>query len=279
MFMNSKVQQSFFEDNQIRFSPETIRSYRIALRQFFTFCEKDFGDIKALDIRSWLASLEEQGLKPRSIHLKLSAIKSFYQYCMEENLVKKNPTQTVTTPKKEDSLPYYLSKRQIALLQELTKQDSRDRAIVETLYVTGVRVSELIEIRLEDIKWEKREIWIRKGKGNKERTVLFTHDCAERLKVYLDKRKHTSIYLFSNNRNGHLSRVFVEKKFQEFSKQLGFRVVPHTMRHTFAAHLAEKSMSQSYIQELLGHANINSTRIYTRLTEHARKKQYDRYQI
>jgi site-specific recombinase XerD len=276
--MNLEMLQLFLDDNKTRFSSETIRSYKMALTQFFSFSIKNFDEVKATDIRAWLASMEEDGLKPRTIHLKLSAIKSFYQYCMEENKTKKNPTLTVYTPKRDDSLPYYLSKRQVALLQEFTKEDSRDRAIVETLFVTGVRVSELLQIKLEDIKWDTRQIWIQKGKGNKERFVLFTHDCAERLKTYLQQRKYENEYLFSNNRGGHLSRVFVEKKFQEFSVALGFKVVPHTMRHTFAAHLAEKNMPQSYIQELLGHSNINSTRIYTRLMESARKKQYDRFQ-
>lgn len=277
--MNLEIQQSFFDDHKARFSPETIRSYKIGLTQFFSFCEKNYDEVKAADIRTWLASMEEQGLKPRTIHLKLSALKSFYQYCLEENKAKKNPTLTVHTPKKDDSLPYYLSKRQVALLQELTREDLRDRAIVETLYATGVRVSELLQIKLEDIKWDTRQIWIRKGKGNKERFVLFTHDCAERLKTYLHQKEHESVYLFPNNRGGHLSRVFVEKRFQEFTETLGFKVVPHTMRHTFAAHLAEKGMDFTYIQELLGHVNINSTRIYTRLMNHARKKEYDRYQI
>jgi site-specific recombinase XerD len=234
--------------------------------------------VKATDVRAWLSSMEEKGLKPRTIHLKLSALKSFYHYCMEENKLKKNPTLTVHTPKIDDSLPYYLSKRQIALLQELTRPDLRDRAIVETLYSTGVRISELLNITLDDVKWESRQIWIRKGKGNKERFVLFTHDCAEHLKTYLHHRNEDSVFLFCNQRGGRLSRVFVELRFQHFSETLGFKVVPHTMRHTFAAHLAEKSMPQNYIQELLGHVNINSTRIYTRLMEHARKKQYDRYQ-
>jgi len=262
----------------MRFSAETIRSYRIALKQFFSFCKKEYTEVKATDIRTWLASLEEKGLKPNSIHLKLSALKSFYHYCIEENRIIKNPTVTVQTPKIIDSLPKYLSKRQITLLQELTRFDSRDRAMVETLYATGVRVSEFNNIKLEDIKWETRQIWISKGKGNKERFVLFTHECLERLQVYLTQRKVESDYLFCNQKGGKLSRVFIEKKFMEFSKKLEFKVTPHMMRHTFATHLATKKMSQSYIQELLGHVNINSTRIYTRLTDSARKKQYDLYQ-
>lgn len=175
------MQEAFFKDHQARFSNETIRSYRISLTQFFSFCQKEYDCVKATDLRAWLASLEEKGLKPKTIHLKLTGVKSFYRYCMEENKIDKNPTLTVFTPKIDDSLPYYLSKREFALLQELTRKDVRDRAIVEMLYATGVRISELFNIRLEDIKWETRQIWIRNGKGNKERFVLFTHDCAERL--------------------------------------------------------------------------------------------------
>jgi site-specific recombinase XerD len=276
--MNLEMQQSFFDDHQTRFSKETVRSYKIALNQFFSFCKLNYDEVKTMHVRLWLKTMREIELKPRTIHLKLSALKSFYRYCVEENKLKKNPTLSVQCPQKEDSLPYYLSKKQIVLLQEFTKKNVRERAIVETLYATGVRISELLQIKLDEVKWDRRQIWIREGKGNKERFVLFTHECAERLKAYIENRKDKSPYLFANNRGGHLSRVYVEKRFQEFSKCLGFKVVPHTMRHTFAAHLAAKNMPQSYIQELLGHVNINSTRIYTRLMNHAQKNMYDRYQ-
>lgn len=276
--MNTEAQEAFFNEHHARFSPETTRSYRISLTQFFAFCKKNYEHVKAADIRAWLADMAESELKPRTIHLKLAALKSFYNYCMEEGMVKKNPTLIVGTPKIDDSLPYYLSKKELALLQELTRKDIRDRVIVETLYVTGVRISELLQIKLGDVKWDTRQIWIRKGKGNKERFVLFTHDCEVRLKTYLEQREKESDYLISNCRGGPLSRGFVEQQFQGFSEELGFRVRPHTMRHTFAAHMTEKGMKFEYIQELLGHANINSTRIYTRLMNAARKKQYDQYQ-
>jgi site-specific recombinase XerD len=134
--MNEDVLASFFEDHQSRFSKETIRSYRLSLKQFFGFCRKNYNEVKASDIRAWLASMEEKGLKKRSIHIKLSGLKSFYQYCMEENLLKKNPLLTVKTPKKDDVLPYYLSRRQLAQLQELTRNDYQFRPIIETLYST-----------------------------------------------------------------------------------------------------------------------------------------------
>ncbi|TMN21906.1 site-specific tyrosine recombinase/integron integrase [Lentibacillus cibarius] len=275
---NLDAQQSFLLDNQHFYSSETVRSYRISLGQFFNFCGKDYDAIKPSNIRVWLSHMEGEGFKPRTINLKLSAVKSFYQYCMEEQKIKKDPTITIETPQKEETLPYYLSKRRLALLQELVKGNPRDRAIVETLYTTGVRISECLNIRMEDIKWESRQIWIRKGKGNKERFVLFTHECAERLNEYLEKRSFESPFLFASPRGESLSRCLIDHQFREFSGELGFKVTPHTLRHTFAAHLAEKNMPQSYIQELLGHANINSTHIYTRLRENARKKQYDRYQ-
>lgn len=275
--MNNDILQSFFNDYHARFSLETVRSYKIALQQFFVFCAKPYDEVKAIDIRAWLASMEEEELKPRSIQLKLSAVKSFYKYCAEENMIKKNPALSVKTPKKEDSLPYYLGKHELTLLQELTKENVKDRAVVETLYATGVRISELLNIKLADVKWDSRQIWIRKGKGNKERFVLFSFDCAERLKAYLAQREVESEYLFCNQRGHRLNRGLVEAQFREYTELLGFKVTPHTMRHTFAAHLAEKHMDFSFIQELLGHENVNSTRIYTRLTNTARKKKYDQY--
>ncbi|MGM9967249.1 MAG: tyrosine-type recombinase/integrase [Rummeliibacillus sp.] len=119
--------------------------------------------------------------------------------------------------------------------------------MVEALYATGVRINELLNIKLEDVKWETRQIWIRKGKGNKERFVLFTFECAEPLKAYLDHREIDSIYLFSNHRGKRLSCAFVEKQFRMFSEELGFKVWPHAMRHTFAAHLSEKNETKLYI--------------------------------
>ncbi|RYG71388.1 integrase [Lentibacillus lipolyticus] len=279
MKTNVEMLYQFFTDNEARFSDETKRSYQLSINQFFSFLNLNYGEIKALHIRAWLSELGEQGLKQRSIHLKLAALKSFYRYCLEENQIKKNPTLHVPSPKIEDSLPYYLDNRQLAELKEHVKQNVRERALVEMLYTTGVRISEVLNIRLEDIKWDTKQIWIRKGKGNKERFVLFTTECVERVNEYLSKREVESKFLFTNPKGGPLSRVYIEQIFREYSQALDFRVTPHTLRHTFAAHLAEKEMPQSYIQELLGHVNINTTRIYTRLSEKARKKQYDQYQI
>lgn len=268
----------FFKDNQARFSPDTVRGYEIALRQFFDFKQIAYDCIKRTDIREWYASLDKEELMPRTIRIKLAAIRSFYKYLMEENLIKKNPTLNIELPKIDDSLPAYLDKTQLALLMELVKDNQRERTIVEVLYATGVRISELLNIKKSDIKWDTREIWIRKGKGNKERFVLFTPECSERLKQYLRNSDIDSQYIFPNKWGKPLSRSWIEELFRGYSKEVGFKVTPHLLRHTFAAHLFEKGMPLSYIQELLGHVSINTTRIYTRQNNKARKAKYDSLQ-
>ena len=281
MSRTQEIVDLFFQDNEARIAKETTRCYKIAIRNFFFNCPVEFDEVKPKDVRAWLFKLDEKGLKSRSIHMKLAAVKSFYKYCIEENLLQKNPTLQVPAPKIEDSLPFYLDKAVLIQLMELAKDDLRDRALLETLYTTGVRISELLNIKKEDIKWDLKQIWIRKGKGTKERYVFFTSECAARLKAYLDKRNVDSPFLFANPWGKPLSRTWAEKKFQKYSELLNSecKITPHVMRHTFGAHLAEKDMPQSYIQELLGHVNINTTRIYTRLNTQARKKKYDNYQI
>lgn len=276
--MEQNAIQKFFNDNFNQFSSETVRAYNFALSQFFSNCQKNVDEVKAKDIRNWMASMTENGLKPRSIQLKLAALKSFYQYCTEEGIVTQNPTKRVKSPQKEDSLPYYLTKRQLALLREHTISNYRERAIVEILFTTGVRIEELLNIHLENIKWDTKQIWVRKAKNNQERFVLFTYGCGERLKSYLQNRKVESDYLFSNAKGQPLSQCLVQQRFREYSEALGFKVTPHTLRHTFATSLLEKGLEFEYIQDLLGHCNFDSTRIYTRLKTSDRKKLYDQYQ-
>lgn len=272
-----EVIKRFFNDYKLRYSNETVRSYWLSLRQFFGYCNIDYDMVKAKDIRNWLAELDKQKLKPSSMQIKLAAIKMFFQYCAEENLIIKNPVKDIGHIKIEDSLPHYLTKKQLAQIMELSIESLRNCAIVHTLYDTGVRISELLNIRIEDIKWDDKQIWIRQGKGNKERFVLFTTQCSERLKAYLASRKKESTYIFCNHSGKPLSRNQMEVIFRKYSEILGIRVTPHTMRHTFAAHLIEKGMPESYVQELLGHKNIKTTGIYTRLNDQAQKAKYDSY--
>lgn len=265
--MNSEAQQSFFYDIQIRFSSETIRGYKISLKQFFVFCEKNYDVVKPTDVQAWIAHMEEKGLKTKTIYLKLAALKSFYLYCVEENTVTNNPTLITYSIKRDDLLPHYLTQSEVKRLLELEKNEVKEQAIVETLYSTGLRLRELLNIKLVDVNWEKRQISIRQGKRDRNRFVYFTNGMAERLKAYLELRQEDSEYLFSNQRGEMLSRNFVENRFKAYSKALEFRVTPHSMRHTFAARLAQKNAPQIFIQELLGLVTYNRNRIYNRQEE------------
>lgn len=280
MLKAQDVIKKFFKDRK-KLSKESRRSYSITFNQFFTAYPLDFNEVKASHIRKWQSKLEDQGLKPRSIRVKTAAMKTLYKYAKEENLITKNPTDGIENPLVAESPPVYLDKDMLARLRELCKDDVRERAFVETLYVTGVRISELLNIHIEDINKDHRQIWIRKGKGNKERYVFFTSECLLRIQEYLKSRKVESPYLFCNNSGNPLSTSWAQKKFQGYTIALKSKskITPHILRHTLAAHLAEKNMSQENIQEILGHKNFNSTQIYTKLYKEARKKIYDSFRI
>jgi len=268
--------KKFLEDNKLRLAEGTLKNYGYTLNSFFVYMQKDYKTIKTKDVREWIAKLMNDGLKAISIEYKLACLKSFYSYLLDEELISKNPVAKLALPRKGNALPYYLEEEQLQKLRELVKDDPLERAIVETMYVTGVRASELIEIKLSDINWETRKIDIN-GKGEKERTVLFTNECELRIKKYLNNRCDNSPYLFLGKKGKPMDRFLLNYYYKKFSKKLGFKVTPNTMRHTFAAHLAIKGMPLQYIQTLLGHDNPETTRIYAKLFAHVRKKIYDRY--
>lgn len=274
--LNDNIINKFIDDNVLHFSPCTKNKYKYIISEFFILCEKDYDQVKQNDVRKWLDKLYNHN-KPKTIALKLTALNSFYRYCIDEGLVVKNPVRKDMFPKVPDRLPDYLEKDQLLKLIEVTKGNLLDRAIVLTLYSTGVRASELINIKLDDISWEDRTIRILRGKDKKDRLVFFTAKCQEGLKEYLSMRKGNSPYLFVKEGGNLLNRSDLHYCISKYSKKVGFKVYPHILRHTLAAYLAEKGMPLSYIQEILGHDDIRNTQIYTRLYEKSRKKQYDKF--
>lgn len=173
---------------------------------------------------------------------------------------------------------HYLDFEQLTQLRKLVEGNVTERVIIELLYATGVRLGELVSIQKEDIIWSERIIHIRKGKGKKERIVLFTKGCEVWMKAYLESRFDQLPYLLVNKRG---KRVFcrrtIQRNFTVYSEQLEVRLTPHTLRHTFAAHLAIKGMAIPYIQALMGHDDPNQTHQYARLFAHARKLKYDEW--
>lgn len=269
--------KQFLKEYGFRLAGNTLENYQFAVEKFFEFIQKEYNQIKARDVRLWLEELNKKGFKTGTIRNRISGLRLFFKYCMEDNLIKKDPMENVDIPKLDDSLPSYLNLEQLNQLRELTKSNPIHRVIVETLYTTGVRICELVTLKLEDINWELRLIDIKKGKGNKERMVPFNYQCEQRLRDYLNKRVSNSPYLFINTKGRPYNIRTVQHHFERFSKILELKITPHTLRHTFAAHLAEKGMPLVAIQTLLGHDNIRETRIYARLCAQARKKVYDRY--
>jgi len=277
--MNIKeILEKFEEDHQFRLSSKTLKAYLFAVNQLLTFTEEPFDKISKRDIRKWMKQLSENGYKTNSIKNRLIALKTFYKYCSEEEFIKESPAETFPFPKTMETIPRYLTREQIIQLRKLVEGNVMERALIEVLYATGVRISELRAMKKADINWSDRSILIPEGKGKKGRIVLFNPTCEEYLKAYLYSRTDNLPYVFVNKRSDMPIYINgVNKRFRYYSKQLGFYLSPHMLRHTFAAHLAQKGMPQSSIQTLLGHDHLHTTEIYTRLYNHARKEMYDEW--
>ena len=277
--MTSEVCIQHFRDGyKHRLSERTINLYVKAIRQMLEHCQKPFDGVTNKDIRNWVLHLDENGWKPVTVNSKLYGLKLFYRYAVEEKLVNHNPMDSILFPEINETLPRYLEVKELALLRKHVEGRITERAVIEVLYVTGMRISELAAMKKEDISWSERIILIREGKRKKERIVLFTNICEEHLKKYLNQRKDELPYVFVNTSGtGPICFRTIQKKFKRYERELGFRMTPHTLRHTFAAHLAAKGMPIEGIQTLLGHVSPQQTHLYARLYSHARKQKYDEW--
>ncbi|WP_339175178.1 tyrosine-type recombinase/integrase [Solibacillus sp. FSL R5-0691] len=272
---SEKCLQQFILEYQGRLDVNTLALYQRAVTQMLAYCNQSFYTITVQDIRSWMLQLEKEKLKPSTISTKLFGLRLFFDYCVDEELISSNPLQSIQFPKIEEKLPRYLRKEQLLELRQLVRENQMERAIVELLYTSGVRISEFTAIQQGDIDWEERTIHIPKGKRKKARIVLFTRECAEYLQAYLQGRSDSRPELFLNAKGAPLSVRTIQMRFQKYAKDLGISLTPHTLRHTFAAHLAIKGMPLMCIQSLLGHENLQQSQLYARLYNEARKLQYD----
>ncbi|WP_019243122.1 MULTISPECIES: tyrosine-type recombinase/integrase [Bacillus] len=278
MLNTEELITQFIVDYGKKLAQNTLRGYKTALEQLFEFTGKSFGDISKSDIRNWLLSLAEKGCKPSTINYKLKAMRLFYKYCVEEEYLINYPVVNIPDSKVEEKLPYYLSYEQLSSLRAICKEDLRFRAVVEVLYSTGIRVSELANMKLEEINWTERMILIPEGKGKKARFVYFTRTCEEHLKAYLRTRRDNLPFVFINRlETTTIGTKSVVYGFINYRKELDFYVSPHTLRHTFAAHLVMKGMPVVSIQTLLGHDDPRTTQTYSRLFGQAQKEMYDQW--
>ncbi len=276
-------------------SPYTVRNYTTDLvgssriKGFFSFLSER--GVKTLDkadrhlLRDYLSYLVEQGLVKASIARKLSAIRSFYRYLVREEILPVNPLRDASSPKLDKRLPSFLTIEEINRLLETpdlsTPQGQRDRAFIELLYASGLRVSELVGLDIEQIDINTREIRVW-GKGSKERMVLMGEPAAEALRNYIengrpallgDKKSHA---MFLNREGNRLSERTVQVRLQKHANAAGIgkRVYPHMVRHTFATHLLDGGADLRVVQELLGHASLTTTQVYTHVSKSQAKKVY-----
>ena len=265
-------------------SINTVAAYRDDLESFtgflcndyFTFA-RDQLDLRRIDhiaIRSYLAHLARKKLSRSSIARHLSALRSFFKYLMREEIVDANPARGVATPRREKHLPSVLQASDIAVLLEAPDLSSalgiRDRAWLELLYASGLRISELVGIDLDDIELRARLVKVR-GKGAKERIVPFGTKAEEAIRAYLPVRNGSDdeTALFVNYRGERITTRSVRRLFNGYVREASLRagVSPHTLRHSFATHLLNAGADLRAIQELLGHASLSTTQKYTHLND------------
>jgi len=265
-------------------SGHTERAYICDLQEFITSIDKDPKDIDNLDIRTFLASLHRKGLKKTSISRKLATIRSFFKYLQKEGVVKKNPARLVSSPRLPKTLPRFLSIDDVFSLMDLpqgeTFRSTRDKAILELLYSSGLRVSELVSLDMADIDIKECLVRVR-GKGKKERIVPIGSKAIDAIKNYLPERitkKKRSSAIFLNNRGGRLTDRSVRRIVYMYSRLLNLRynLSPHTLRHTFATHMLHGGADLRSIQELLGHSSISTTQRYTHVDITHLAEVYDR---
>jgi len=272
-------------------SPYTVRNYTTDLLGFFQFLKtKEIGSLRDVDkpvLRDYLSHLIEQGLVKASIARKLSAIRSFYRYLLREGMVPTSPVATTSSPKLDRRLPSFLTIEEVVQLLNApdlaTPQGLRDRALLELLYASGLRVSEVVSLNLEQINLDTNEIRAI-GKGAKERVVLIGKPAAEALSIYLSQGRpklfgakiRMTNALFINRYGERLIERGVQRILEKYANIAGIdkRVHPHLLRHTFATHLLDGGADLRVVQELLGHADLSSTQIYTHVTKSQARKVY-----
>lgn len=265
------------------YSINTYTSYINDLYYFYIFIKKDLKKVTFEDVKDYLEHLNLKKEKPSSVRRKISSLKSFYKFLYKNNYMDKKdyPLTKAAYPKMEKKLPKFIYYNDLLeIINESTKDKDgvRDRLIIEMLYATGVRVSELINIKINDIDFNNRRIIVL-GKGNKERIVYYGEYAEEVLKEYMkthERKNHN--YLFVNSKGGQLTDRGVRYIIDNIMSKLSVKthVTPHVLRHTFATDMLNNGCDIKVVQELLGHSSLKATEIYTHVTnEHLKKVYYE----
>ena len=284
--MNYLDDYFIFLKTEKKLGNSTIESYKLDLNSFYNYFIKDLTDISVDDILKYLSALKKE-LNPKSVNRHISALKGFYNYLVEEKIIKTSPLENISVLKTERNLPKYLTISEVDALLNfplVTAFDYRNKAMLEVMYATGLRVSELVSLEYSNVDLYNSIIRV-KGKGKKERIVPIGETASFYLNKYMEEyrnallKKQSYNELFLNNhgkpitRNGFnfiLENIRVKTKIEK-------KLTPHVLRHSFATHLLEGGADIRSIQEMLGHENISTTNIYTHVVNEILRENYDVY--
>jgi len=278
-----------FLESEKQYSPHTLSNYRRDIKRFLGFLDEQsiytWHQIAEQHIRQFVSQIHRQGLGGKSIQRLLSALRRLFRYLLVNQQIQNNPAVNVRAPKSPRKLPNVMHPQQVEhlLLSPETLDDPlmvRDYAMLELLYAGGLRLSELIGLNMADIHWQSMQLKVL-GKGNKERLCHFGKPAQKMLKKWLKCRelliKEGELAVFVSNRGVRISATSVRVRIQKLCRDKGIdqRVYPHLMRHSFASHMLESSQDLRAVQELLGHAHLKTTQIYTHLDFQQLAKTYD----
>lgn len=271
---------------EANYSKNTINSYENDLNKFEEYYKsKDLLKITSKDIEKYIQTLSD--LAPTTVSHNISSLKTFYSYFLKQGRISNNPTDGIKSPKLGIHLPTYLTIDEVNKLLDIEVTDafsSRNKAILELMYATGLRISEVISLEFKNIDYDECIIRVM-GKGSKERIVPVNDYAIKYLKEYIDNyrpelvKNEINNYIFLNNHGRMLTRQGIFKIIKNYAalKNIKKTIGPHTLRHTFATHLLENGADLRVIQELLGHSDISTTQIYTHLTKEALHNEYKKY--
>jgi integrase/recombinase XerC len=274
-------------------SQHTVNNYRSDIERFFEFAadqgagETSLFDVTPILIRAYLASLKEEDFARRTIARRVAALRSFFRFLCRESIVEENPFNTIHTPKLEKKLPVFLDINEVTAILDLPTKDDlgrRDAAVLELLYATGVRVSELAGLSIEDVDFARGYVLVY-GKGAKERVVPVGRQAIKTVESYVAHNRprlcsknpgKSHRKLFVNSKGGPLTDRSIRRILDKYVNMLAINknVSPHTIRHSFATHLLNNGADLRSVQELLGHVNLSTTQLYTHVTKERLKEVY-----
>jgi integrase/recombinase XerD len=273
-------------------SKNTIDAYSHGLNRFLDYLRRkgiqEMPRVTKLDIRSFLLGLKRQGLSTRSLVRNLAAIRSFFRFLIQEGILNANPIEELESPKIERKLPEILTLKEVEQLLEQANSQTpigiRDRTMLEVLYATGMRVSELTKLPVQQVNLEGGYVLVF-GKGSKERIIPLGSEAMKWIALYLNSARERlakgkeSPSLFINRSGKGMSRQQFWKNIKAYGRKAGIRkrITPHLLRHSFASHLLEGGADLRSVQIMLGHADISTTQIYTHVTGERLKKIHQRY--